>query len=52
MNGWATFWTWTIVVAMFFFAVVVVTVTFGGLRDIRDMLLSLKAHRKDTDHEA
>ena len=43
MNGWTTFWTWALLIGLSFFAIVVLTVTVGGLRDIRDMLRSLKA---------
>ena len=43
MSGWLTFWTWALLIGLAFFTVVVVTVTIGGLRDIRDMLRSLKA---------
>jgi hypothetical protein len=47
MNGWLTFWTWALLIGLSFFAVVVITVTIGGLRDIRDMLRSLKAGGND-----
>jgi hypothetical protein len=43
MSGWMTFWTWALLIGLTFFAAVVVVVTVGGLRDIRDMLRSLKA---------
>ena len=43
MNGWLTFWTWALLIGLGFFTLVVITVTIGGLRDIRDMLRSLKA---------
>ena len=43
MNAWTTFWTWALLIGLSFFTLVVITVTIGGLRDIRDMLRSLKA---------
>lgn len=43
MNGWLTFWTWALLIGLGFFTLVVITVTIGGLRDIRDMLRSLKS---------
>ena len=48
MNGWATFWTWALVIGLAVFTLVVLTVTVGGLRDIRDMLRSLqRGHYED-----
>ena len=50
MSGWMTFWTWALLIGLGAFALVVVTVTVGGLRDIRDMLRSLRAgHRSDRE---
>lgn len=42
MSIWSTFWTWTFLVAIIFFAGMAVVVAIGGFFDLRALFSSLR----------
>ena len=47
MNGWIFFWGALLIVTLVFYTVMVVYVSIGGLRDIRQMFRSLSGDGND-----
>jgi uncharacterized membrane protein len=44
MAGWQAIWTWIFGLSVVLFFLVEIVVVFGGAKDIRDMLDSLREH--------
>ena len=38
MNGWASFWTFVIIITVTAFALLAIVVTIGGFRDLKILL--------------
>lgn len=42
MEGWTTFWGWTLILVLLVFTFVSVVVTIGGIFDIKTLLKTLR----------
>jgi hypothetical protein len=49
MEGWTTFWGWTLVIVLLVFTLVSVVVTIGGFSDIKMLLKSLSQSDSSDD---
>lgn len=47
MSFWATFWTWTFLIAIIFFAGMAVVVAIGGFFDIRALFRTIREQHEE-----
>lgn len=51
MEIWTQFWIWLFIAAVILFLALAITVTIGGLFDIRTLFRNLRArHNRDSNH--